>query len=50
MFDYFPAIGAKGKDVQGLLKNSITLLGKDIDVFKPVIYRVFNIKITLNNI
>jgi hypothetical protein len=38
MFNYFPAIGSKGKDVQGLLKNSITLLGKDSDVFKPVVY------------
>ena len=38
MYNYFPGIGPKGKDVQGLLKNSIKLLGKDIDVFKPVVY------------
>lgn len=38
MFNYFPGLGGKGKDVQGLLKNSITLLGKDVDVFKPSIY------------
>lgn len=38
MFNNFPAIGSKGKDVQGLLKNSISLLGKDSDVFKPAVY------------
>ena len=41
MFNYFPRLGSKGKDVQGLLKNSVTLLGKDIDVFKPSIYMTF---------
>ena len=35
MLSNFPGLGAKGKDVQGLLKSSITLLGKDKDVFKP---------------
>ena len=38
MFKYFPSIGSKGKDIKGLLKNSISLLGKDADVFKPAIY------------
>lgn len=37
MLSNFPGLGAKGKDVQGLLKSSITLLGKDKDVFKPAI-------------
>lgn len=38
MFGSFPRLGGKGRDVQGLLKNSISLLGRDIDVFKPAIY------------
>lgn len=38
MFNYFPGFGAKGRDTKGLIKNSITLLGNDVDVFKPSIY------------
>ncbi len=41
MFTHFPSLGGKGKDVQGLLKSSIALLGKDIDVFKPSVYMTF---------
>lgn len=33
-----PALGAQGKDVQGLLKNSVTLLGKDKDIILPTVY------------
>lgn len=38
MLKLFSSLGDKGKDVQGLLEKSVTLLGKDVDVFKPAIY------------
>lgn len=38
MFKYFPGIGSKGKDVQGLIQNSVKLLGRDKDVFKPALF------------
>jgi hypothetical protein len=41
MFKYFPGLGGKGKDVRGLLENSLSLLGEDADVFKPVIFMTF---------
>jgi hypothetical protein len=46
MFNYFPSLGGKGKEVQGFFKNSITLLGRDIDIFKPVVYSNFSQPLT----